>query len=108
MPGDAEVIAEWMEPKPIGVQADPPTWWMFESVATGWAPRLAKLDALWHVEERLIRLGYADACNLAIVSALHGEDTYSWHATIEQKLRALADLIRNASPQSSVGESDAR
>lgn len=101
---DAEVICAWMEPKPKDGthpgNVSEVGWWKAVYVARPvphwrWFPNDDKtdsLDALWKVEERLDpRQAQEYYCSL-----WDDRTTYGAHATAEQKLKALAAVLRGA------------
>ena len=105
--GAEAIICNFMEPmpehRPYSWQSpikwgnwSPRGWWRSErgpEVHGHWAPRNFTLDALWEVEERLIEQGAADTYRAQLVR----EDAYFWHATAAQKIKALAEVLRETS-----------
>lgn len=111
---DAEIICQWMEPRPAKGPYDfrpwanvsPGGWWKTSPSRVGpplvqfdkneWVSRDLTLDVLWHVEARLILLGY----RAQIGDALRWEvwrnavSASVWHATPEQRVKALAVILR--------------
>lgn len=91
---DAEVICAFMESRPpantIHVQrgADWWLWWGGE-----WTPIDLTLDALWKVEERL-RLGSQEERRSYRNFGRSIPAAQKWHATPEQKIAALAVVLR--------------
>jgi hypothetical protein len=109
MLSDQEVICAWMERRPK--DGDSPQtvsesgWWAaIWSVFNQrwqWHPdnrRTESLDALWEVEERLTGAQswpYSDLLCRAVWEAAGSEVTFAViHATPEQKIRALAQVLR--------------
>lgn len=110
---EEEVICEWMEPRPDVVDdgADPNAcykwphrWWKWYRDRNGHLPRELDLNALHEVEARLSDkqwLDYRREFRL-VVERVNG----TWplgqrskdmlHATAEQKIRALASVLRGA------------
>jgi hypothetical protein len=120
---DQEIIATWMEPKPTEVPESaedrylrgsplrtPLGFWICVSdyeKGEFWSHRHLDLDASHEVEARLIREGEAGLKGVATeqgVSALHRLSAYNiamrqlgnytWHASAEQKITALATVLR--------------
>lgn len=117
---DAEVICEWMEPKPAnsdgltepldcGWMSSPGGWWVEGPRGEAIQPRDLALDALWEVEERLIRLLKGRWLDLEyreyrayegkwdIGSAKLPKDTplrWIWHADAPTRITALAAVLR--------------
>lgn len=98
---DQEIICTWMEPKPTS-SADAATghkWWVWLSgpnaVLFVCDPTLM-LGLLWEVEERLIELGYRDHIDNAISFEVWRDavSASTWHATPEQKVKAIAVVLR--------------
>jgi hypothetical protein len=108
---DQEVICAWMEPEPIaaaastvsaggwwkryaGVQRSGPAW-VLTPFSGPWLPRALTLDTLWEVEERLdaYQKGQYTTALLAII-AVPFRCGWTWHATPEQKIKALAAVLR--------------
>ena len=94
-PSDAEVICAWMEPKPDNRTTNVQTnWWMFLCLDSGWVPRKLTLDRLWEVEERLTEKQRGEYYFIF----WERRDRENWwtllHATSEQKIKALAAVIR--------------
>jgi hypothetical protein len=108
---DQEVICTWMEPKPTaaasstvsagawwnryaGVQRSGPAW-VLTPFSGPWEPCPLTLDALWEVEERLTpeQQGQYTTALLAII-AVPFRCGWTWHATPEQKIKALASVLR--------------
>jgi hypothetical protein len=56
-------------------------------------PRDLTLDALWEVEERLLQEFWHQGLAHKYQNAMPA-DHYSWHATPEQKIKALAAVLR--------------
>lgn len=109
---DAEVICTWMEPRSADAQfrsdieCDQTGWWRHKwSVPNqcyrAWpnGDKTDSLDALWEVEAKLIGLGYRDHLDNAISLEVWRDavdDASTWHATAEQKIKALAAVLRGA------------
>lgn len=95
---DAEVICGFMEPRldpgwrnmPVPL----PQWWYWENeIGPGfaeWHPRMLTLDALRLVEEKLYTELYGDRVDQKYRSI----NCQLWHLTAEQKIAALAEVIR--------------
>ncbi len=102
---DQEVICNWMEPKPTGswIRDVQPKWWYFSTYEppTGWHVKSLTLDALWEVEERLKQKPrggrglYWDYRSL-LIEVTDGE---AWHASAAQRIKALAEILRNCAGQ---------
>lgn len=107
---DAEIICMWMEPKPQGEAPlsltfrgdldSPGRFWVAFEYSTTWQPRPLTLDALWEVEERLtdVELGWYGYFS-KLYEVTHAEsrlnsDIRICHATPEQKIKALASVLR--------------
>jgi hypothetical protein len=107
-PSDAEVICTWMEPKP---ESAPPSWgdnpvgningWWIATGSGRIEHRILTLDALWEVEERLTEeqwTRYRVALTAPVLGAsgrhIEGYNRMMWHATAEQKIKALAEALR--------------
>lgn len=96
---DAEVICTWMQgfdpraPQSFRFNIDNLTWWGARFDAGEWEyfTRTLTLDALWEVEEQLIQEGHGDRYRKFLVH----QDCYFWHATAEQKIMALASVLRS-------------
>lgn len=104
---DAEVICRFMEPKPPKKSLPPCVlsihqfrWWA--NTAIEWIPKRLTLDLLREVEQKIIAstlpppVGYvdwADRIDTAICRML-ASSHYHWHASVEQKIAALAAVIR--------------
>jgi hypothetical protein len=108
VPSDEEIICAWMEPRPTKspLRRDELSrhWWQWNRFDAAWGPRYLTLDALWEVEERLTdeqRLDYRES--LVAPHRDSGERGLPlvmlyWvllHATPEQKIRALAQVLRS-------------
>ena len=110
---DGEVICAWMEPKPDTYNAatamaaaksgkDNPIWWVTDGRTWTLRPRELDLDALWEVQDRLTDEQWERyECEMlaqwtpeAIGLTMHGEVRHYLHATAEQKIRALAAILR--------------
>lgn len=103
---DAEVICGWMEPKPTTMPetlCTPLGWWECRVVSGKWTwvptEWASTLDALREVEERLTKeqwRAYWD--RLVPFEAISGvgSDCYLIHLSAEQKIKALAQTIREA------------
>jgi hypothetical protein len=104
---DAEIISTWMEPEPSG--APRPFWqgwWLHDGA--GWHARPLTLTDLWDVEERLIQSGVMKDMPLAgfemnlwsayiynlTAEVLDDAPISVIHATPEQKIKALAAVLR--------------
>lgn len=105
MPSDEETICEWMQPKPVRVwsrDSGGREWWSAVwSSETGWQfhPILLTLDALWEVEERLTEEQWRKYESMSVGWWSDGPKIISGfraavHATTEQKIAALAQVIR--------------
>lgn len=106
-PSDAEVICAWMEPKPTlpdywtGTERSPSRWWILVGTNGGgmaWLPITLNLGALWVAENRL-----TDERQWEYIEALReNRNAPTWgflHATAEQKIKALALVLRNTPTQ---------
>ncbi len=130
MPTDEEVICAWMEPKPEANKAYVVrSWWRSRTLLTGSAagrgcfviadiiPRTLTLDALHEVEARLTDEHWVSYLISLVPKSLSGwtELRDATYATAEQKVKALAAVIRaqngterNASPAVPVLEDGAK
>jgi hypothetical protein len=97
---DAEVICEFMEPKPttpqpVGLYDESPGgWWTLHP--DGWVPNCDSLDRLREVEARLTEeqwLRYVDALIDHMPEFPRKGEII--HASAEQKIAALAAVIRS-------------
>jgi hypothetical protein len=115
LPGDAEVICGWMEPKPKDghgpkVETVDVRWWQYSYEVRPkpsglgnefhwqWWSRTLTLNELWEVEERLAEWQFWQYANLLLpsctsVGSAAGVYAHA-HATAEQKIKALAQVIR--------------
>lgn len=111
---DAVIVCTWMEPDlpnpSVVYSAHSPLWWWFagrrysgdDSSPWAWFTRDLDLDALWEVEERLpdelwqVYLGtLCGWCNPYDGDSWDFSDTRMIaHATPEQKIAALAAILR--------------
>lgn len=110
---DQEVICAWMEPKPplpnywSGGYPSPKGWWYNVPISGGrmdWIPwrngrpMACDLNALWEVEERLTDmrwlLYYTELAEATKSLGLPHEEWRCAHATPEQKIKALAAVLR--------------
>lgn len=97
---DACLICEWMEPRPnlrAGECAGlPGQWWKRRGITNEVKPMPLTLDALWEVEERLTG-AQVEAYLMALVGCTTDIAVIARavHATAEQKIKALADVIRS-------------
>jgi hypothetical protein len=117
---DQEVICAWMEPKPDKGPFDfrpwsdgtPGGWWeavpeaRFCSPVNEWLPRTLTLDALWEVEERLVsealefesEKSSEQFCRMRLHDyqrqLIKTTNWQQWHATAEQKIKVLAQVLR--------------
>ncbi len=105
---DAEEICGWMEPKPedmerrgLGLISEA-GWWKYKWSPMGQCYRVwpnddkaDSLDALHEVEEKLTS-SQKSRFGLLLYNAMATPDgnVYTWHATTEQKIAALAQVIR--------------
>ena len=102
---DAETIAEWMAGgNPNTHSHDDHAWWKPElhlkwwvpyGGGTNYAPQILTLDRLWLVEDRLTEAQMREY--EARLWAATGQSMMTWsviHATWQQKLTALARVIR--------------
>lgn len=115
---DEEVICAFMEPKPPDgayprALSDAGWWkvaWSNALQKSQWLPnndKAASLDALWEVEERLTEEQWGQYCIRAQVDLYDpawgnhpgGMDRPIIHATAEQKIRALAAVLRTATAE---------
>lgn len=110
---DEEIICNWMEPKPVSNKicedawasvmaatlggslypATPKGWWVWVCVyqhddKPELMPRPIGLDRLWEAEERLT------PAQCSHYTRELGMLPWLWHATAEQKIKALAVVIR--------------
>lgn len=98
---DAEVICNYMEPKPeLGWRTLPvplPEWWYWESdLGPGfadWHHRTLDLDALYEVEQKLMD-GDITTVKIAAKYIKCADGYPAWHLTAAQKVEALATVIR--------------
>ena len=98
---DEEVICTWMQPKPLvsigalcaaGGSAAVPKWWEPHwELAGEWQPISLSLDLLWEVEERLVQMKNA---RWVQVELQEQHIFWIWHATAEQRIQALAVVLR--------------
>lgn len=92
----AEIVASFMEERPEDPRGhdDPsPFWWRRTYLhEKPWEPREVSLDGMRLVEERL-NCGRTWAYDNALQRQVSGE-YYVWHASAEQKLAALAEVLR--------------
>jgi hypothetical protein len=95
---DQELICAWMEPRPIpsknGWRSSP--WWKRKlRGARDYAhPRELDLDALWEVEERLTNEQWEKYLHEFARTQGYWPLRTLLHATPEQKIRALAQVLR--------------
>ncbi len=100
---DEELICEFMEPRPepsAGPDSYSHPWWPQISTSQfdgdHWiiglkiVPRRLSLDAAYEVEEQIIERGFSDQYRIELSKI----DAYFWHATAEQKIKALANTLR--------------
>jgi len=117
---DRETICGWMEPRPTSKEGSAERlrdlgrvqWWRGQFVpphrSGEWCPVYLSLDALHRVEERLNdrqRQRYAELLLGVTSDRIRHRFDYAdaaalWHATAEQKIRALANVIRESLPAS--------
>ncbi len=101
---DEALICWWLEPYPATLKVDDVEWHGCRYRAGEWTytPLDLDLDAVWEVEERIIQRGLADRYRVWLVES----DAYFWHASLQQKIAALALVIRESPPQASIAHSD--
>jgi hypothetical protein len=110
---DAFLICDWMEPYPTNAPEywannhEPAIggWWVAIKLNAGinaWIARPLTLAALWDVEARLTEEQWTRYATLMMDPAGVKHTRFLLHATAEQKVKALATVIRV-----SRGESDA-
>ncbi len=95
---DTEIICDWMEPewetmdkydfRWHGARLDGGEW-------TPFAPETLSLDELWKVEHQLSGLQRIAYSNRLDAQMAVGQ--WIWHATAEQKIKALAAVLRQTS-----------
>lgn len=101
---DAEIVATWMEPNPdllANLTQSKDGWWWNSFGLTGdpWQPaEPLTLDRLREVEARLDASQCVDydwrLAMLVVVATKTCPESYPWHASAEQKLAALAEVLR--------------
>ena len=102
-PTNREVIASAMEPAPALPSAyshqlsSPLGWWTLGETMHGgmrWHPNVHTLDRLRRVEERLTMPQAEDYDRLLNGSRDYARLNFTWHASAEQKIAALASVLR--------------
>ncbi len=106
---DEEVICGWMEPKPEphthgGTFRSGKGWWYWTGAT--WQPNVLTLDVLWGVEERLTEeqweryyhqfVRYDNPVDPVRWSVTDRKYRWALHATSQQKVKALAEVLREA------------
>src|ERR1022692_4883424 len=98
---DEYVIARFMESRPAWNPPRPNSaateWWEWSYADCPWGewrPKEMTLDRLWLVEEKLTQDQAVGLDKLLKESADHEPHNFVWHASAEQKAKALAVVIR--------------
>lgn len=101
---DAELICTWMMPKPTSWFGSGRWWYKAQGTQPGeeyrWVPADLTLNDIWLVEERLkTEARNLDNPNLHVrlnlyIDALATRQDGLWHSTPEQKICALAFVLR--------------
>lgn len=106
---DKEFICQFMETKPDpnthgGTCRSPKGWWFWYGK---WETTKLTLDALWEVEERLTDEQWQeyDAELGGSTTSVLSPNFGMIHATAEQKIKALASVLREGSPYFNHGSS---
>lgn len=97
---DAEIICEFMEPRPSGYASGKGMKWWYPSagyVSTApfpVAPIELDLDALWLVEDKLSDEQWQEYASLMMDPSGERHTRFLIHATPAQKISALARVLR--------------